>query len=430
MSGLFPNAWYVARREYRQRVRGRTFWVVTALLAAAGLAIGLFPVIGRLIEGDATRTLAVHSTDGELQSATATAIDLLLDAPVGPGGEAPSHAIEPVADPEAARERVRSGDLDGLLTVERGSDGDLRFELFTDASVADPWLVAVRQAATQVTIGDRLERAGVDPGQAGEIFAPTAFEVASADPDAREEEAFGSSYLLSNALVILTFMAIVTYGAWVATSVAEEKSSRVMELLITAASPRQLLAGKVLGNGAAGLTQYVVVIGAVLAGVLLQSVIAERLFGEGGGAPMEQLDLVVLLPFGVLFVPAFMLYCTLYAGLGSLASRQEDVTQVTGPMLFVGMGGYFTAFVAMATPDAPWIKVLSVIPFFSPYLLPTRYLLGSGVAWWEWLLAGGLMVVFLLGALWVAARIYSAGVLLYGQRPTLRSAWKAVRVNR
>ena len=433
MSGLFPNAWHVARREYLQRVRGRTFFIVTAVLAVAGLAIGLLPVIGRVIEGDATTSIGVYSTDAELRSASATAIGLILTASDdGPDGGADPYRIEPVGDPDAARQQVRDGDLDGLLSVERREDGDLSWEAFTDASLMDPRLVAVRQAATQVTIGDRLQRAGVDPGEAGEIFAPTAFEVTPIDPEAAgdDDPDFGPDYVLSNVLVILTFMAVVTYGSWVATSVAEEKSSRVMELLITAAHPRQLLAGKVLGNGAAGLTQYVVVLAAVLVAVLLQGFIAERLFGSGGGASLDQLDLVVLIPFALLFVPGFMLYCILYAGLGSLASRQEDVTQVTGPMLFLGMGGYFVAFVAMATPDAAWIKLLSLIPFFSPYLLPTRFLLGTPPAAWEWLVAGALMLLFLLGALWVAARIYSAGVLLYGQRLSLRSAWNAVRVNR
>jgi ABC-2 type transport system permease protein len=430
MNGLFPNAWHVARREYLQRVRSRSFLIVTAVLAVAGLAIGLLPVIGRLIEGDATTSIGVYSSDAELRSTSATAIGLILTASNGTEGDADPYRIDLVDDPDAARRQVREGALDGLLTVERTGDGDLSWEAYTDASLMDPRLVAVRQAATQVTIGDRLQRAGVDPGEAGEIFAPTAFEVTPVDPEAAGDEPdFGPDYVLSNALVILTFMAVVTYGSWVATSVAEEKSSRVMELLITAAHPRQLLAGKVLGNGGAGLTQYVVVLVAVLAAVLLQGFIADRLFGSGG-ADLDQLDLVVLIPFALLFVPGFMLYCILYAGLGSLASRQEDVTQVTGPMLFLGMGGYFIAFVAMATPDVAWIKLLSLVPFFSPYLLPTRFLLGTPPAAWEWLAAGALMLLFLLGALWIAARIYSAGVLLYGQRLSLRSAWKAVRVNR
>jgi ABC-2 type transport system permease protein len=428
--GLFPNAWHVARREYRQRVGSRAFLVVTALLAVAGLTIGMLPVVGRLIEGDATTEIAVYAAERELRATSAGAIGAILTARDG-DGDADPYRIDAVDDVDAARQQVREGEVDALLSVERDEDGDLAWDAFTEASFADPRMVALRQAATQVTIADRLERAGIDPAQAGDIFAPTAFELTPLDPAAESPgEDFGPDYLLANALVILTFMAVVTYGSWVATSVAEEKSSRVMELLITAASPRQLLAGKVLGTGAAGLTQYVVVLAAVLVAVLLQGVVAERLFGAGAATDLAQVDLGVLVPFAALFVPGFLLYCTLYAGLGSLASRQEDVTQVTGPMLFIGMGGYFVAFVAMATPDVGWIQLLSLIPFFSPYLLPTRYLLGAPPAAWEWLLAGGLMLVFLLAALWVAARIYSAGVLLYGQRLGLRNAWRAVRVNR
>lgn len=430
--GLFPNAWHVARREYRQRVGSRAFVIVTALLAVAGLAIGMLPVIGRLVEGDATTEVAVYAVERELGTASATAIGLVLATnDDGPRGATDPFRVEPVDALEVGRQRVRDGELDALLSVERTPDGDLAWEAFTGASPTDARLVALRQATIQVTIADRLEQAGVDPAAAEDIFAPTEFELAPLDPDVDAAGAdFGSAYLLANALVVLTFMAVITYGSWVATSVAEEKSSRVMELLITAASPRQLLAGKVLGTGAAGLTQYVVVLGAVLVAVLLQGAIAERLFGPGTADSLDAIDFGVLLPFAILFVPGFLLYCTLYAGLGSLASRQEDVTQVTGPMLFVGMGGYFVAFVAMATPDEIWIRALSLIPFFSPYLLPTRYLLGAPPAAWEWLLAGGLMLGFLLAALWLAARIYAAGVLLYGQKVGLRNAWNAVRVNR
>jgi ABC-2 type transport system permease protein len=153
-------------------------------------------------------------------------------------------------------------------------------------------------------------------------------------------------------------------------------------------------------------------------------------FGEAGSIDLQGIDLSVLVPFGLLFIPGFLLYCTLYAGFGSMASRQEDVTQVTGPMLFIGMGGYFASFIAINTPDETWVKVLSLVPFFSPYLLPARHVLTGNVAPWEWLAAGILMLAFLLVALWLAGRIYSAGVLLYGQRSNLRSVWRAVRVDR
>jgi ABC-2 type transport system permease protein len=425
MTGLLPNAWHIARREYRQRTNSRTFVIVTAFLALIGLAIALLPVLGRLITGDETTTVAVYSADAELASSTALSMTHLLNA----SGDA-QYEIRAVDDSAAAEADVRSGKIDGLLSVTRDTDGELSFDALTDAGPTDRRLFAVRQAVTQVNIGDRLQRAGVDPSQAGQIFAETPWKVTPLDPNAHSlEENFGANYILAYGLVILTFMAVITYGQWVATSVAEEKSSRVMELLITAATPRQLLAGKVLGNGGAGLTQYAVVVAAALAGLLLQGVVAQYVLGDQAGKPLEDVNLWVLAPFGVFFVGGFALYALLYAGLGSMASRTEDVQQVTGPMIFIGLAGYFASFIALNTPEAAWVRLLSLIPFFSPYMLPMRMLI-SNVAPWEWVVAAALMVVFLAGALWLAARVYSAGVLLYGQRGSLRSAWRAVRVHR
>ncbi len=425
MIDLFPNAWHIARREYVTRVRTRTFLIITILLALIGFGLAMLPIVGRLIVGDETTTIAIHSADAELESSTAIAMTQLLNA----SGEA-RYRIQAVDDEAAAEAEVRSGAIDGLLTVARGADGELSFDALTDAGPTDQRLFAVRQAATQINIGDRLERAGVDPSQVGQIFAPTPFEVTPLDPNAQNpEENFGPDYVLAMALVILTFMAVLTYGQWVATSVAEEKSSRVMELLITAATPRQLLAGKVMGTGAAGLTQYLAVVAAAIAGLLLQGTVARLVLGDGGGASLEGINLWVLAPFSGFFVTGFALYSLLYAGLGSVASRQEDVQQVVGPMIVVGMVGYFAAFAAVNVPDAAWVQWLSLVPFFSPYMLPMRLLL-STVAPWEWAAAAALMVAFLAGALWVAGRLYSAGVLLYGQRVGLRSVWRATRIHR
>ena len=425
MNGLLPNAWHIARREFGQRTHSRTFVIVTAFLALIGLGIAMLPILGRLISGDQTTTIAVYSSDAPLASSTAISMTHLLNT----NGEA-SYKIVPAEDAAAAEAQVRSGTIQGLLTVTRGSDGELSFEALTDAGPTDQGLFAVRQAVIQVNIGDRLQRAGVEPSAAGQIFAETPWKVRPLDPNARSlEDNFGPNYVLAYALVILTFVAVITYGQWVATSVAEEKSSRVMELLITAATPRQLLAGKVIGNGAAGLTQYAVVVVAALVGLLLQGLVAQYLLGDKAGAPLEDVNLWVFAPFGAFFIGGFALYALLYAGLGSMASRTEDVQQVTGPMIFIGMGGYFAAFVALNTPEASWVKLLSLIPFFSPYMLPMRMLISS-VAPWEWLAGAALMVLFLAGALWLAARVYSAGVLLYGQRASLRSVWRAVRVDR
>jgi len=432
MTDLFPNAWHVARREYLQRVRTRTFVVITAVLAVIGLGLASIPLIGQVLGDEGAPTIGVYAADAGLSADPAQSLEQALNA-IGSagGGDGSAFEVRSVEDAGAAAADVRDGELDGLLTIGRAPDGELTFDYLSEEGPTSSALLAVRSAATQVAIGDRLARAGLDPSQAGALFAPVAFDLTPLDPNAQDpEENFGPRYVVALAMTILTFMAVLTYGQWVATSVAEEKSSRVMELLITAASPRQLLAGKVLGTGAAGLTQYAVVVAAALIGLLAQGLIGERLLGSAPADPaLQGVDPLVLLTFGFFFAGGFLLYALLYAALGSTASRLEDVQQVVGPMVVVGMIGYFASIAGLNAPDADWVRLLSMVPFFTPYLMPARLLLGS-VEPWEVLLAAGLTAVALALALWVAARIYSAGVLLYGQRLSLRNVLRAVRVDR
>lgn len=427
MRNLFPNAWHVAVREYTQRVQNRTFRITTVILALVGLGLALLPVGIRYIAGDEAAQIGLVAPEGSVQAETLQTV-LNTGAPSDSNG----YQVVAVSDESSGQAQVRDGDLTGLLTVSVDSGGEPSFTFYSDVGPTSQVEIAVRNAANQLVIAQRLSQAGVDPAEMSQLFAPAAFETQGTDPNVTDTNRpwEGPAWAISYVMVLLTFMAVVTYGSWVAASVAEEKSSRVMELLITAATPRQLMAGKVMGAGGAGLTQYVAILGAALVGLFLQGVLAAQLFGDAGSNLLEGVNLWVFLPFTLFFVPGFLLYCTLYAGFGSIASRQEDVTQVTAPMLFIGMGAYFVSFIAMATPDAEWVKLLSLIPFFSPYLLPTRYILADNVAPWEWAVAAILMAVFLVVAVWLAARIYSAGVLLYGQRSNLRSVWNAVRVNR
>ena len=433
MSGVFPNAWHVARREYRQRVRGRTFIVTTGLLAIVALVYVLLPVILRTTGIDRPAQVAVLVTAPDLSADPVATLDgLLSGGSAGAAGAPPKIEVTRVTDAADARQRVRDGRLNGLLTMSRGSGGDLAFDYLTNGEANDEASVFVRQGASALAIADRLGRAGLTPEDRSSIFAPPDLttSAASAAAGRREDRDFGASFLLGYILVVLTFMAILTYGNWVAQSVAEEKSSRVMELLITAASPRQLLTGKVMGAGAAGLTQFAVVIVAALVGLQAGPAL-ERLLGGApvGGGQLPALTVGLGLAFGVFFMGGFLLYSILYAAVGSMVSRQEDVQAAASPLMIVAMAGYFVSFSALNGIDQGWVGILSLIPFFSPYLMPARILLGDPSPW-EIALSIGLLAAALVGALWVAARIYSAGVLLHGQRPNIREVWRATRVSR
>ncbi len=438
MMGLLPNALHVARREYLFRVRGRAFKITTALLALAIFAVTMVPTILAAVGGADPPKVAVDVQADDIAADPVLSIQtalILAEDPSAEPGRAPSEGdrarVTRADDPESAAQSVRDGDLDALLTITRGGDGDLAFEYLGSASPTNQTRLLVTQAAIAIAIADRLDRAGVDPNQQSELFQPPDFTAVPVDPDdSRNEDDFGGAFILSYALVILTFMAILTYGNWVAQSVAEEKSGRVMELLITAATPRQLLTGKVLGTGAAGLTQYVAIVAAAVIGFVANRPVSEAL-GVASELPfsLPSLGPGILIGFGVFFLLGFLLYSTLYAAAGSMVSRIEDVQQAVGPLIFLAMGGYFASFSALNDPDAEWVSILSLVPFFSPYLMPARMLLTS-VGIGQVLLAIALLALTLALAIWIASRVYSAGVLMYGQRVGIRTIWRATRVAR
>lgn len=425
MRSLFPNAWVVARREYGVRVKNRTFAILTIGLMLVGLGLALAPLLFRVLGGDEPTRIGVVLQATDPPANTISFLDQSLNGTGGTTATGGGYALETVTDAASARQRVTDGTLDGALTIGRDASGELSFDYFADASSTNRSVLAIQSAVSSLAVSDRLTARGVT--DLPQVFAPASFALEPLHPDQqdRSPEELGSGYLLGIVLVVVTFMAIIMYGNWVAVGVAEEKSSRVMELLITAATPRQLLFGKVLGNGAAGLTQYLGIVVAAVIGLVAQGPLSQALLNEPAGATdFAGITAPVLITFGIFFVTGFILYCTLYAGLGAMVSRQEDVQQIVMPMTVVGMVGYFASFSAAQSPDAAWAKLLSFIPFFSPYLMPLRVVNGS-VGLPELALALGLMLVFIWLALIVASRIYAAGVLLYGQRPGFRTVLAA-----
>ena len=416
----------VAGREYRARVRSRAFVLSTLLLAAVAAGTGLVPILVRAIDRGAVVGLAVHADDASLQALAIRSLETVLNGRTQLDPTAKdAWAIEPAADVPAARARVVGGDLAGLLLVSRDAAGTPSFEYVTSAAPGGRQALLVRLATLAVAVNDRVGTVG---GLVGD------FRVTAADPAApvaQPEVDAASGAILATILVILVFITSVTYGMWVATSVAEEKGSRVMEVMLNAATSGELLGGKVVGVGAAGLTQYAAILVPAVGVLLLQAPLARLLLGEGAsdGPPLAGLTGGILLAFGVFFLLGFALSALLYAAAGSLVSRQEDVQQVALPMLLLSFGGYIAAAIATSAPDSGWVAPLSLVPFFSPYLMLVRLMVGHVTAA-EVALAIALLVAAIGGALWLAIRVYRAGVLLYGQRPTLRAVAEAARGGR
>lgn len=425
-SGLLPNARLIARREYVEKIRSRAFAVATAILMAVAVGAALVPIGLRALDREQTTRIGVTSPSAGV---TGRVIDLVSQYlnPMPPGADPatvrPHYILRSEPNLATGLVDVDAGRLDSVLEVSIGSTGALDFTFHGNDGPTSATIQRLQVATFGAAVVEYSQNLQGSGGPAFHVpsfvLQPTDLgsSVAPVDPAVA-----GSRTLLASILVVLIFITLTVYGMWVATSVASEKASRVMELLISAGTPRQLLVGKVVGVGAAGLTQYLAILLPATLVLALQDPLATALIGpaDPGEAPLIGLTLPILLAFGAFFVLGFLLYAFVYAAAGSLVSRPEDIQQLAMPLSFVSMAGYFAAIFGMTAINSRVVEVLSFVPFFSPYVMLARVMLGHVDAW-EIALSLGLLVAAIGASVWIAARIYGAGVLLYGQRPGFRT---------
>ena len=432
---LLPNAAIIARREYRDRVRGPLFLASTAILMALALLVALAPIAIRAMDRHQATRIVVVSSDDDLAAQAVAVAESLLNVPVGDAVPAPAAAkpyvVEVSSDAAEAERDLGRGALGAVMTVERNGAGGLNVT-FTTNGQAD---VARAQLFQVVSFGlGVLDWNARRPANAqGEPFIPATFQLESVNAASDRGRALDPAQTASRAFlgvvfVVLLFMTVVIYGMWVATGVAAEKSSRVMELMISAASPRQLITGKVVGIGAAGLTQYIAIALPALAVLALQDRIARFVLGPDAGAASQLVGLTpaLLAGYGVFFLLGFSLFALIYAAMGSFVNRPDDLQTLSLPLSLLAVVGYLTAIAAMSGGGGTWIRLASFVPPFSPFVMLARVMV-SAVQPFEVVMSIGLLLVAIAVVAVLATRMYSAGVLLYGQRPSLRTFIAAAR---
>ena len=441
-----PNITTVARREFVSRARTRTFRITTVILVIAGTGLALAPVLFQWIEGtggkgervevtvgDANPSVDVVAALGQLLNASTSASPIPLP---GQGGETTQRFLVVAnEDGRAARADVLAGKSIAAIGLGRSPGTlDLKFDLITREGALSRNVQLMRQALISITIQDRLTRAGVSPIDQARLFTPPELTLVPADPNAHpgiNPNEDPTAFIVGFGLSIAIFMAIILYGQWIAYSVAEEKNSRVMEVVLAAATPFQLLAGKVVGVGALAILQYVIVAIPMILAIVFQGRIAALLLGGASAASpsIAGIQFSTIAAFGVLFVLGFAIYACLYAGAASLVSRQEEINQIVAPLTFVSVAGYLVATYAgtgLIPIDSALVVVLSFVPLFSPYLMLTRISLGTA-GFLDFAVAVILLVIAIPAVLWLAARLYRSGVLMYGQSPSPRTLWRALR---
>lgn len=383
--------WLVTRREIVERARSRTLQVATAVQLAL---IVIVLVIAALVGGgDATRTVGLVG-DGSQPYAQ----------PLRTAGPALDETVRTRTLPNraAAVRAVRAGELDAAVIDGR--------EVLVEDDRTGPLMGAIQSAHRQLALRTALTDAGVRDDRLQRALNPPALAVRALDP--RPADA-GTREGLALIAVILLYIAILTYGLAVANGVIEEKASRVIEVVLSAISPRELLFGKVVGIGLVAIAQFAVTV-AVGLGAAVALDVADL-------PPVTTGAAVIAVAW---FVAGFLLYASLYAIAGALVSRTEDLQSVSAPLNLIMLAAYLLTFFNIDDPDGPLAVVTSFVPLSAPMAMPARWLMGD-VAAWEVAVSLALTLATAAAIVRLAAAIYAGTVLRLGPRVSLRSALSA-----
>ncbi|HET7472641.1 MAG TPA: ABC transporter permease [Candidatus Limnocylindrales bacterium] len=420
----FPNTAHVARREYRELVRSRLFHVSTVILMVLAVGVALIPIAVRLVERGGTTRIAVVAQDASLGTTTQNILTSFMNFQ---GGARYTVGLEPPSTtPDQAIAAVDDHLSDAAVVVSRALNGKLTFEIHAGETIGDGAIQLLQVSTNSIAILDFASRNPITG------FQTPAFDVfrGAGGPGAApyDPTAYASRVIVGVMLGVLIFITIVIYGMWVASGVVAEKSSRVMEMLVGAASPGQLVVGKAVGIGLAGATQVAFVLAPAILALLAEDRIGSLILGANGGvAPsLRALSIPLLVEFAVFYTLGFALYSLIYAAAGSLVSRPEDLQIIALPLSLIAITGYLQAILALTGGITWFIRFASYVPFWSPFVMLTRLSVGR-VEPIELVVSVGLLVATIVVVGIVAVRIYAAGVLLYGQRPGLRAYVAAAR---
>jgi ABC-2 type transport system permease protein len=436
------NIQIITEREYKNRVRQRSFLITTILMAAL-IAIGAFiPTVISYFSQQASSatTLTIANNAGNIAGLDDATLAQYFTTSLNGTNRSTSTAtnassndhfkltLTSTANVNQLQSQVKNGKVAILLVIDRTASQDLHFTYYTNNSADTTNQPQIQTLANQLSVMDHATRLGLKPAQTQSLFTPAQFTIIHAQQQQNSQSANAklTGYLVAMAGMILIFTSVTVYGIGVATGVAEEKGSRIMEILINAATPFQLMVGKILGIGAAGLTQMMVLVVVGLGALALQDPFQATLglTATGFNLNLSGTPIIILILVLIYFILGFLMYATLFAAIGALVQRQDEVQNGAAPINMIFMIGYLASFIGGATElsggtgEPVWFKVMSFIPFWTPTVMLMRVGVGN-VSWWEIVLSIGILIATIIVCAWFAARIYRFGVLMYGQKPKL-----------
>ena len=413
---MWHNVWAVIRREYLQRVRSKWFIMVTLLAPVIMISMMVIPVVIAARSDQADRNILVVDGSNVLYERLVSD----FEASGYTVAEEP-WTVDVVTD---LRQRASDGDIGGFLVLDELTLETGEAVMYTNDRLSSIRRITVRSAIVRAALEYRLEEQGLDAGAmlgGGELRVEMLVSEGSDTEDPRFMVAYMGTMFL--------YMVILIYAVSVMRATLEEKTSRIVEVIISSMKPWHLMLGKILGVGAVSLTQLTVwlLMGALGLGAGIPMLIAARPELASLDTVVQVLPgLMLLLLFVGLFLFGFFMYSGLYAAVGAICSTDEEAQQAQFPVMMFLIVPIVFVVQAIQNPLAPLVTWLSLFPLFTPVLMWAR-VAGGGVPGWQIGLSFVLMGATVFGVAWLAGRIYKVGILMAGKRPSLPELWRWVR---
>jgi len=402
------NTWLIVQREYIEKVKSKAFLFMT-LLVPGVMVIAFGAVFLTTLRAGANQNIAIASNDQALAMAVR---DNLANNPT-----APIHAVVVApatqADRDALIDQVSNKHLDGYvwLGAKPGGEPDVQYN---SRSSSDLLVKSrIQEAVSNAEMSSHLQARGLSPAEVSRMMSQVDVgsgeikdgHIVTSDSD--------SSFWVGYVMVFLLYFSITYYSVNVARSVIQEKTSRIFEVMLATVRPEEMMAGKMLGVGAAGLTQIAIWIGIASLGFLATAV-------SHGALPDVHLKISAaqLISFCVYFLLGFAFYSAAAAAAGACFNAESEIQQLSFALvmpMFVAVMSY--AYI-LSSPNSTYSVVLSLFPPTAPLAMFLR-ITAQTPPWWQIALSLALMLVAVYFMLWIAARVYRVGILMYGKRPTL-----------
>jgi ABC-2 type transport system permease protein len=436
-SKLYSNMdklWLIIKREYLNKVRNRTFIIMT--FVSPLIFVGVVLLIGWLtsINSDTSRKIAVLDQTGENYVSLFTS------------SERYDYIILNGVSKEAAIAASKEADYYGLILMESREGKFTGLSFYSDDSPSPDFLESIENKVNKKATENNLENAAIDLHKIEELTVNNEIQVQDFTGEKTSKMSGWVKIAAGGASGYLLMMFIVIYGNMVMRSVIEEKTSRIIEIIVSSVKPIYLMIGKITGTSLAGITQFIiwVVVGSILL-VVASTFLGAEAFSNPASADViaqaqdiskmqlifndiAQLPILkLLLCFFIYFMGGYFLYASIYTAIGAAVDNETDTQQFMLPVILPLMLAIYVGFFSvMDNPHGTTAVIFSYIPLTSPIVMLMRIPFGE-IAWWEIAISMLLLYVSIIGVAMLAAKIYRIGILMYGKKTTWKELYKWLR---